>query len=49
MQLISLRACGLSEIMKWAVKEIFSKEVDSSKLLFERFGMEDDGLVRSYK
>lgn len=27
------------------MKEIFSKELDSSKLLFEEFGIEDYGVV----
>lgn len=38
-QLISLRARGLSVVNKWAIEETCSKEADSLKLLFERFGM----------
>lgn len=41
MQLISLRARGLSETTKWAMENACLEEVGSSKLLFERFGTEE--------
>lgn len=43
-QLIYLRACGLSVTNQWAMDETCSKEAHSSKLLFERFGMAECGI-----
>lgn len=43
-QLIYLRACGLSVINQWAMEETCSKEANSSKLLFERFSMAECGI-----
>lgn len=41
MQLISLRARGLSKTTKLAMENAILEEAGSSKLLFERFGTED--------